>query len=253
MSNLAVRATTGHARFNPGTDEALAFVSAGSGASPLIYMFLTLAEVGPKANVRWLHAARAQVDILFSTELEELQQRMPNLEVSVMLSEAEPGWLGLRGLISRRHISAVIPDFQVRVVYCCGPAGFMNSVRRIHAADGARHAAFHVEHFAPVQEVTLPDTAVVKGETYKVTIDGKTFPVKAGEMILMAASRQQVVVSTGWERTTSSSGQLSGLSSSGDTGVTVCIGPSGRLSAIKQALVFASKLPDDLTGSSAAS
>jgi hypothetical protein len=55
------------------------------------------------------------------------------------------------------------------------------------------------------------------------------------------------------ERTTSSSGQLSGLSSSGDTGVTVRIGPSGRLGAIKQASVFASKLPNDLTGSTAAS
>jgi ferredoxin-NADP reductase len=160
-------------------------------------MLRTLANVGPEANVRWIHAARAKVDILFSTELEELQQRMPNLEVSVMLSEAEPGWLGLRGLISRRHISAVIPDFQVRVVYCCGRAGFMNSARRIHAADGARHTVLHMELFAPVLEVTLPDTVVVKGETYKVAIDGKTFSVKAGETILMAASRQQVVVSTG--------------------------------------------------------
>jgi ferredoxin-NADP reductase len=189
-------------------DMPLAFVSAGSGASPLMSMLRTLALYQPLADVAWVHSARDAHDILFAVELTALQRRMPNLRVMVTLSRPSPGWFGLCGRFTRRLIGAVVPDFSERDVYCCGPVGFMDEMRRIHAAEGARRAAFHVEHFAaplPVLE-PLPASGLgsltngpagVSDTGFQARLGRKTFTIAPGETILMAAARQQVVIPCG--------------------------------------------------------
>ncbi|MDR5883146.1 iron-sulfur cluster-binding domain-containing protein [Caballeronia sp. LZ032] len=178
--------------------EPLALVSAGSGASPLMSMLRTLAHSRPDADVAWLHSARHADDILFAAELAALQARMPNLRISVWLSAPEPGWFGLRGRMTRGTLWAMTPDFGRRTVYCCGPAGFMQGIRQIHAAEGARRAAFHIEHFgpAPVDPATpTPDDTT--GVIHHATFGDKRFDVRAGETLLVAATRQQVVIPCG--------------------------------------------------------
>ncbi|MDR5785344.1 hybrid-cluster NAD(P)-dependent oxidoreductase [Caballeronia sp. LP003] len=176
----------------------LAFVSAGSGASPLMSMLRTLAHSQPDADVAWLHSARNAADILFADELAALQSRMPNLKVSVWLSAPAPGWFGLRGRIARGTLWAVAPDFGRRTVYCCGPAGFMQGVRQIHAAEGARRAAFHIEHFGPVPvEVSQHEVPSSPDAVHRATLGDKRFDVRAGETLLVAATRQQVVIPCG--------------------------------------------------------
>jgi ferredoxin-NADP reductase len=177
----------------------LALISAGSGASPLMSMLRTLARHAPEQDIAWFHAARRVEDILFADEIATLQARMPELQATVTLSLPGPGWFGLRGRVSRRLIAAAMPDFFTREVYCCGPASFMDDVRRIHAADGARHARFHVEHFGAVTVSTSPADRVAPeaGMHFDVTLGDKQFTARVGETILMAASRQQVVIPCG--------------------------------------------------------
>jgi ferredoxin-NADP reductase len=177
----------------------IALVSAGSGASPLMSMLRTLARHAPGQDIAWFHAARRVEDILFADEIATLQARMPKLQATITLSQPGPGWFGLRGRVSRRLIAAAIPDFFTREVYCCGPTSFMDDIRRIHAADGARHARFHVEHFGAAAVSTSPaDSAVLDTDTrFNITLGDKHFTARVGETILMAASRQQVVIPCG--------------------------------------------------------
>jgi glycine betaine catabolism B len=179
----------------------LALVSAGSGASPLMSMLRTLAHSRPDADIAWLHSARRAEDILFADELAALQACMPNLKVGVWLSAPAPGWFGLRGRISRGTLSAMTPDFARRTVYCCGPAGFMQTIRQIHAAEGARRAAFHIEHFGPAPADASEHAAARSPETadavHHATLGDKRFEVRAGETLLFAATRQQVVIPCG--------------------------------------------------------
>ncbi|APA89303.2 hybrid-cluster NAD(P)-dependent oxidoreductase [Paraburkholderia sprentiae WSM5005] len=182
-----------------------ALVSAGSGASPLMSMLRTLARRAPEADIAWLHCARGVQDILFADELAALQARMPNLKVSVWLSAPTPGWFGLRGRISRGALWVMVPDFGRRIVYCCGPAGFMQGVRQIHAAEGARRAAFHIEHFGPVIETMereaaaagAPRTGEQRDAVLHATLAGRRFDVRTGETLLVAAARQQIVIPCG--------------------------------------------------------
>lgn len=182
----------------------LALVSGGSGASPLMGMLRTLAAHVPDANVAWVHAARNNDEIVFGEELTVLQSKMPNLRVTVWVTDPTPGWFGLSGIISRGALWAVVPDFGRRTVYCCGPAGFMDHVKKIHAAEGARNSEFHIEHFGPVAS-PAPESDVdgaapsdeSETRSFQIRLEGREFVAKENETILAAATRQQVVIPCG--------------------------------------------------------
>lgn len=175
----------------------LALVSAGSGASPLMAMLRHLAATAPKTDVHWLHAARTPRDILFARELADLQARMPNLTVAMLASRPEPGWFGFAGRLGRRLVSVALPDYGRREVFCCGPAGFMEEARLIHAAEGGMRELFHVEHFgvAPVAPPPVPVDAPAEG--YAVRLGDKHFTAQPGETLLQAATRQTIVIPCG--------------------------------------------------------
>jgi ferredoxin-NADP reductase len=178
----------------------LAFVSAGSGASPLMAMLRHLADTGAVRDVVWLHAARTPADVLFGAELAELQRAHPALRVAVTVSRAAPGWFGLTGRLSRRLVSVAIPDFGRREVYCCGPAGFMTEARLIHAAEGGDKTLFHVEHFGP-EPTTDAEAPRPSGQgaepAFVIRLGDKQFEAARGESILAAATRQKVVIPCG--------------------------------------------------------
>lgn len=175
----------------------LLLISAGSGATPLMSMLRTLADAGEVADVGWVHAARRPADLLFAGELAALQRAMPALAVSFVVSQPDPGWFGYRGRVGRRLLSVIAPDLAERHVLCCGPAGFMDEVRRVHAAEGGEPARFQVEHFAPALPPAESQIALAPGEGFTVAVAGHAFQALASETVLQAAARQNVVIPCG--------------------------------------------------------
>ena len=128
----------------------LAFLSGGSGATPLMAMLRHLATVDPHADVAWFHAARVPDEVLFAAELARLQ-----------VVDAEPlgvhhGEPGLSGLVrpSRPPFPPAPfrrdPGFRPPRGLLLRP-GSPSWTRRelIHAAEGGRRDAFHTEAFGP--------------------------------------------------------------------------------------------------------
>ena len=176
----------------------LALVSAGSGASPLMAMLRHLATTEPGIDIHWLHAARTPRDVLFGRELAALQAKMPRLRVSILVSRPEPGWFGFGGRLGRRLVSVAVPDFARREVFCCGPAGFMDETRLVHAAEGGGRELFHIEHFASVAPPSPPAVpADAPAQGYAVRFGDKQFTAQPGETLLQAATRQTIVIPCG--------------------------------------------------------
>lgn len=197
-ARLQGRAPKGRFTIDGRSTEKLALVSAGSGASPLMAMLRHLAVTAPDSDVHWLHAARTPRDMLFARELAELQARMPRLRVAMVASRPEPGWFGFSGRLGRRLVSVALPDYGRREVFCCGPSGFMEEARLIHAAEGGARELFHIEHFGAVAPVAQPPVpADTPAEGYVVTLGDKSFSAQPGETLLQAATRQTVVIPCG--------------------------------------------------------
>lgn len=197
-TRLEGRSPKGRFTIDGRTTEKLALVSAGSGASPLMAMLRHLAVTAPDSDVSWLHAARTPRDILFAGELAELQARMPNLRIAMVVSRPEPGWFGFSGRLGRRLVSVSLPDYGRREVFCCGPAGFMEEARLIHAAEGGVRGLFHIEHFGEVTPAAPPSFPTdAPAEGYAVTLGDKSFTAQPGETLLQAATRQTIVIPCG--------------------------------------------------------
>ncbi|MGX1788157.1 2Fe-2S iron-sulfur cluster-binding protein [Bosea sp. NPDC055332] len=197
-TQLEGRLPRGRFTIDSRTTGRLALVSAGSGASPLMAMLRHLATSAPEIDAHWLHAVRTPRDILFARELAELQERMPNLKVAMLVSRPEPGWFGFAGRLGRRLISVALPDYGRREVFCCGPAGFMDEARLIHAAEGGGRDHFHVEHFGAIAPVAPPLVPVdVPAGGYAVRLGDKQFTARPGETLLQAATRQTIIIPCG--------------------------------------------------------
>jgi ferredoxin-NADP reductase len=195
---IEARTPRGRFTIDSRATDRIALVSAGSGASPLMAMLRHLAATAPDTDIAWLHAARTQSDILFARELTELQTRMPRLTVAMLVSAPAPGWFGFTGRLSRRIASVAIPDLGRREVFCCGPAGFMDEARLIHAAEGGARGHFHVEHFGAVKPAAPPSVTVDAPEAgFAVQLGEKRFSARADETLLEAATRQTVVIPCG--------------------------------------------------------
>jgi ferredoxin-NADP reductase len=178
----------------------LAFVSAGSGATPLMSMLRTLDRSGEPLDIAWHHSASAADEVLFARELAELQARHSGLAVTMLLSRPAAGWFGYRGRISRRLLATAVPDIARRDVFCCGPAGFMDAVKLIHAAEGGRPDAFHSETFGalPASSVEAETAGLeLAGPCYSLTIGGRSIEVTASETILQAALRNSIIIPCG--------------------------------------------------------
>ncbi len=194
-------ATGPHGRFTlakRGGSHPVAFVSAGSGATPLMAMLRHLAAGDPTVDAVWYHAARGPSEALFPEVLTRLQERMPNLRVAVAVGRAAPGWFGLVGRTSRRLLSVAIPDLPRRSVFCCGPDAFMDDVKLIHVAEGGSLDAFHTERFGAPAVQPPPDVARATGaSSHPLTIGDRVVEVGAEETILQAALRGGIVIPCG--------------------------------------------------------
>lgn len=188
--------------------EKLLFLSAGSGVTPLMSMLRTLYDLGSDSDVVFVHSARTPSDIVFRSELAAIEMLMPNLRV-VHICEADypsERWGGMRGRISQSMLHTVVPDVLERTTYTCGPAPYMDAVRRILDELGYDLGTYHEESFRfddpalpgampPPEGVDYDQIAVAAppeeevGTTYALefTRSGRTVTCRAGESVLDAA------------------------------------------------------------------
>lgn len=156
------------------------FLSAGSGITPLMSMTRTLFDLGSEADVVFVHSARTPADIIFRRELDAMASVMPNIRVHHVCEGEYPSerWNGLRGRLSRSMIEALVPDLVDRDTYLCGPAAYMDSVRRILEDVGYDMGKHHEESFSfdllpPSQQPNVPDAVATAASDDEPPVGGQ--------------------------------------------------------------------------------
>ncbi len=147
-TQLVVTGPKGHFCLQPGKIAAkLLLIGAGSGATPVMSMARYLGDVAAATDVRVLNCVRTTQDLLFAQELALLQSRQPGLRVTHIPSIADTPWPGWVGRLNEEILRDTVPDFADRVVYMCGPAGFMSSARTLLESLGMAGTDIHQESF----------------------------------------------------------------------------------------------------------
>lgn len=138
-------------------DDKYLFISAGSGITPLMSMTSYLFDRGEEPDVNFINCARRPSQLIFRRRLEHMATRMPGLKLHFVVNEDDPYdvWTGYRGKFNQLMLGLMAPDYLDRIVYCCGPEPFMQSVRDMLHALGFDMDNYHQENFhAPVDATT---------------------------------------------------------------------------------------------------
>ncbi len=121
----------GHFTCLPDLPPKMLLISAGSGITPMMSMTRWVQDTLADCDIIFLHSARTLEDIIFRAELEAIATQMPNFHLAVTVTQQSMGrsWMGLTGRVSESMLQLVAPDLLERVIYVCGPAGFMQNIR----------------------------------------------------------------------------------------------------------------------------
>lgn len=107
------------------------FLAAGSGITPIYSMLVAVLYQEPLSKVSLLYGNRTQADIIFASELTQLQERFPGrFEVKHCLS-GETGEAWHRGRINAAAISKFVSEIgdnsEKLRFYLCGPGNFIET------------------------------------------------------------------------------------------------------------------------------
>jgi ferredoxin-NADP reductase/ferredoxin len=98
----------------------LVFIAGGCGITPFMSILRDIAERDLPLNVWLIFGCLSEKDILFREEIEEIQNKNPNIKLKFILSEPEPEWKGACGFITKNEILSFIDSINGKFFYVVG-------------------------------------------------------------------------------------------------------------------------------------
>ncbi len=131
-----------------GEYERIAMLSGGVGITPLRSICRYCTDTQLDTEIVLLYGNRTERDIVFKKEFEEMQRQNKKLKVVFTVDEASKDWNGFTGIIDTEMIMKVIPDYDRRVFYICGPPGMVKAMEELLYSIGIPRANIQEENFA---------------------------------------------------------------------------------------------------------
>ncbi|ULE34682.1 ferredoxin reductase [Mycobacterium sp. IDR2000157661] len=97
------------------------FISAGSGITPIISMLRSLDHRDEMRDVVVIHSARTREQVMFLSELEDLDRRHDGVRLDLRLTSE-------RGRMSAADLDEVCPDWRDREAFCSGPSELLDDM-----------------------------------------------------------------------------------------------------------------------------
>ena len=127
--------------------EPLVLISAGSGITPMMSILRHLAATDSDQSCTFIHGARSERDIIFSSECEELAGRMKNVQYHVHLTKPSSEWRGPTGRVDFSSVTEAVDAVVDARYFLCGPGEFMDSLKTALLEAGVAKDRIHTEQF----------------------------------------------------------------------------------------------------------
>ncbi|WP_170977210.1 ferredoxin--NADP reductase [Halorussus salinisoli] len=99
-------------------DSDVAFVSTGTGITPMIAMAKQYVREGT-GNAHFFFGEKDEEHVFYRETLDQLAADYPSFDVTYVLSEADEEWRGPEGHV-QDHLAEYLDDFEERDFYVCG-------------------------------------------------------------------------------------------------------------------------------------
>jgi NAD(P)H-flavin reductase/2-polyprenyl-6-methoxyphenol hydroxylase-like FAD-dependent oxidoreductase len=134
-------------------------VAGGTGLSAILAMAQSL-DAGITQPVYLLYGVTNAEDLCKLDELEELERRVPGLEVHTIVSRPDPSWAGQVGLVTDLFEDRML-DSGDADVYLCGPAAMVEAARNWLDNRNIHRVGLYYEKFVPSGAVRRGSSARV--------------------------------------------------------------------------------------------
>jgi ferredoxin-NADP reductase len=139
-------------------------------------MLRTLARRDQITDIVHLHSAPTESDMMFGTELAELERSRDGYRLRRRSTRTE-------GRLDLSRLDDVVPDWRERQTWACGPEGMLNAAERVWSAAGIAER-LHLERFA-VSKAAVHG----QGGTVEFARSGKTLTVDAATPLMDAGEQ----------------------------------------------------------------
>ncbi|MDJ0657994.1 MAG: FAD-binding oxidoreductase [Crocosphaera sp.] len=136
----------------------LLFISAGSGITPMMSMSRWALDTVANRDIMFVHSARSPRDIIYRKELEAMAANHSNFHLALTITRDATGdpWWGFQGRLNEVLLPAICSDYKERVIYVCGPDGFMKGVKNLVEALGFPMENYYQESFGSSKKKQSP-------------------------------------------------------------------------------------------------
>ncbi|MGK7881683.1 MAG: 2Fe-2S iron-sulfur cluster-binding protein [Crocosphaera sp.] len=138
----------------------LLFISAGSGITPMMSMSRWALDTVAERDITFVHSARSPRDIIYRKELEAMAANHSNFHLGLTITRQTKGdpWWGFQGRLNEVLLPAICPDYKERVIYVCGPDGFMKGVKNLVERLGFPMENYYQESFGSSKKKKSPSS-----------------------------------------------------------------------------------------------
>lgn len=171
----------------------IVLIAGGVGITPMMSVIRYLTDIGWHGGIYLLLCFRTTNDFIFRDELEQLQQRNPNLNVfATMTRAAGTVWMGLKGRFTAEIIQHLVPEIAGRRAHICGPPAMMDAMVGMLKELGVPDELVKTEAFGPAKKPVEKKASEVApppadAPTLKFTTSGESGPLPPDQTVLEAA------------------------------------------------------------------
>jgi NAD(P)H-flavin reductase len=101
------------------TEKEYLFIATSTGIAPFRAQVLEALARGNARRMDIVYGVRAEEDLFWVKELEELSQKYSNVFVHIALTQPSPEWKGHKGRV-QTLVPLIVQDFSKKSVYVCG-------------------------------------------------------------------------------------------------------------------------------------
>lgn len=152
----------------------VAFLTAGSGITPIISMLRTMRHRNQRTDIRVVHSAPTPDSLLFADELAGYHAD-GLIDLHVQFTRTD-------GKLTGELLEQLCPDWATRQTWACGPSGFLDLLHGIWQGAGVDDH-LHIERFALERGAVGATGGTVSfgREGRSIEVDGATTLLEAGE------------------------------------------------------------------------
>jgi ferredoxin-NADP reductase/DMSO/TMAO reductase YedYZ heme-binding membrane subunit len=180
---LQVAAPSGKFTFTGDEARRIALLAAGVGVTPLMSILRYLTDRNWNGRIDMVYSCKTAKDIIFRKELEDLQQRFPNLHLTITLTRPDAAnWNGPSGRIDADLIQRTIPDPANVPFYFCGPSEMLTATTSLLRELGVAESNIRKESFGSGFSANGDDAAehaVTFARSKKTAKIGRNRPILA--------------------------------------------------------------------------